>query len=340
MFRLYDKYWGRFRTGTETVERYPKLGYPPLGGQWEVVFLSNTAASQVEQKIDKRMTQKTITLRNLVAFAGLTVGLMMFETPAMAVNVVNGNFSTFTGSGANGGANNGSGLVYQLSGFSTNGSNAVTSTTYIGGWNIATADGNNALGFVYAPGTFATALADTFGTTGFTIGDASVINAAPSPDGGNVYVADGDPGYNLAIYQTLTSLTVGATYVVSFQQAAGQQAGFTGSTTEYWQVGFNAGTVVPATTLQTVGATYKNSTVMTTPQQGFTAWNTQSISFVATSATETLSFLSEGTPGNAPPMVFLDGVTVTQTPEPATLGLGLLGFGALIAARRARKSRA
>ncbi len=286
-----------------------------------------------EHHNNNKMINTKSNFSRLAVLAGFSIGLMVFSTPAFAVNVVNGNFSTYTGSGS-------AGLVYSLSGFSVNGSNQITSTTYIGGWNIATSDGKNALGFIYAPGTYGNTLADNFGG-GFTMGDSSAITA--STDGGNFLAADGDTNNDLVIYQTLTSLTAGATYQVSFYQAAAQQAGFTGSTTEYWQVGFNAGSVTPATTLQSTGANYQNSTVMNTPQQGFSSWNLQTINFVATSATETLSFLSEGTPGGAPPMVFLDGVSVTQVsaaPEPATLGIGLLGFGALIAARRARKTRA
>lgn len=63
---------------------------------------------------------------------------------------------------------------------------------------------------------------------------------ATSPDGGNFVEADGDPNYSSTISQTLTGLTVGQAYAVSFFQAAGQQAGFTGPTTEEWKVGLGS----------------------------------------------------------------------------------------------------
>lgn len=59
-----------------------------------------------------------------------------------------------------------------------------------------------------------------------------------SPDGGNFYMADGDPTFRTnPITQTINGLTVGLQYTVSFYQAAGQQKNFTGATFEYWRVG-------------------------------------------------------------------------------------------------------
>ena len=55
---------------------------------------------------------------------------------------------------------------------------------------------------------------------------------ATSPDGGNFVESDGDLGYSNSIYQTINGLTAGTSYDVSFYQAAGQQAGYPGATTE------------------------------------------------------------------------------------------------------------
>ena len=170
------------------------------------------------------------------------------------------------------------------------------------------------------------------------------------PPGGNFIQADGNPGFQTAFNQVLTGLVVNQTYDLSFWQAAGQQIGFTGATTEQWIVGlggtgFNVfhhcGAVDPSdpstnlSTYSNPGAEIHTTLVMNTPSQGISAWNQVTMSFTATAVSETLSFLAWGNNGsevNLPPTVFLAGVnTPSQTPEPGTLALfalALVGFGA------------
>ena len=156
-----------------------------------------------------------------------------------------------------------------------------------------------------------------------------------SPAGGNYFLADGDPGYNTALQQNVTGLVVGNSYQVSFWQAAGQENcgvddGATcdppngANLTGLWQVTF--------------GGTTLSSAMMTTAPHGLTGWNQQTLTFTATATSQLLSFLAVGTPSGAPPIVMLDGVTLTAVPESGTgalWGLGLVTLG-LVKLRRKR----
>jgi hypothetical protein len=121
-------------------------------------------------------------------------------------------------------------------------------------------------------------------------------------------------------------MRVGGTYILSFYQAAAQQKGTTGATTEWWEVSFGSH-VWNAT-----GSLGK----MSNPSGGFQAWNRVSYSFTATSAdllSPTLKFLAKSDQNNMgmPPVVLLDNVMI-DTPEPGTfvmLGGGLLAMAAI-----------
>jgi hypothetical protein len=58
--------------------------------------------------------------------------------------------------------------------------------------------------------------------------------------------------------------------------------------------------------------------------------------FTPTSTTQTLKFLSIGTPDGLPPIAALDGVSLT-VPEPATWAMMLVGFGGIGAMIRRRR---
>jgi hypothetical protein len=150
---------------------------------------------------------------------------------------------------------------------------------------------------------------------------------ADSPDGGNFVGADGDPQYSAAFSQEINGLDVGQSYILTFDQAAAQQNGTSGATTEKWQV--------------SLGSETQDSAVMDNPSHGFQAWNQQTMTFTATATSELLTFLAVGTPGGEPPVSLLDGVSMVSSaaPEPANLVLavaGLVGLAVLRARRRAR----
>ncbi len=128
---------------------------------------------------------------------------------------------------------------------------------------------------------------------------------ATSPDGGNFIAADG-AFQTSPITQTVTGLTAGIRYAVSFYWAAAQQQGssYNTATTEQWQV--------------TLGSELHSTPIIDNPVQGFTGWMKQTLTYTATSASEVLSFLAAGTPTGQPPFSLLDGVSIIAVAEPAS----------------------
>ena len=137
------------------------------------------------------------------------------------------------------------------------------------------------------------------------------------PPGGNFIQADGNPIFETSFNQTISGLTVGQTYSLSFWQAAGQQREFSGATTEQWKVFFGTGSFAvscssnPCTTSTSGDMTETNSPLMITPSEGVHGWEEVTLNLMATASSETLSFLAWGDNGNTtnlPPTVFLAGV--------------------------------
>jgi PEP-CTERM motif len=188
------------------------------------------------------------------------------------------------------------------------GGQGVTGWTGNGGYNIyfGTSPQTNAFS-QYAP------------STGEHFGDN--FNALSS-DGGAFVALDGDTDVQGGISQILTDLDTTKTYTLTFDWAAAQLANRSGPITEQFQVSFGGQTFF--------------TPVLSVPTQGFSGWRTATMFFTPTSATQTLQFLSIGTPGNLPPMGVLDGVSLT-VPEPATWAMMLVGFGGIGAMIRRRR---
>ena len=185
--------------------------------------------------------------------------------------------------------------------------------------------------FVFAPGS--TAQLQTTGVAGDAfMGTVKFYAATAPPSGGNVVGADGDPDWAGSISQTVGGLNVGDTYSLSFNWAGAQQQGFTGATTEKWQVSF--------------GSSTQSTPIVNTPSQNFAGWQSSSLTFTPTTASQVLKFLAVGTQGGQPPWLLLNGVQLTDTtvaavPEvsPLTMSAVLVGLG-LAGGLRARLRKA
>jgi hypothetical protein len=170
--------------------------------------------------------------------------------------------------------------------------------------------------------------------TRFTVSEPQHLNSnfdSLSPNGGNFVGLDGDPVANGPLEQTITGLTSGVTYKLSFYWAGTELSNRTG----FGTVGLTGsfGSDAFATT------PYPNANGAGTPGS-FSGWMLENFTFTANSTSELLSFLAVGTPsGNLPPFALLDGVSLTAVPEPSTWAMMLVGFGGLgYAAFRRRRT--
>jgi hypothetical protein len=290
------------------------------------------------------ITRRTLQNAALVGFLGLT--LAGFEAPARADYMVNGTFTSTSGTfGAAGGG------ITTGSDYSAGGS--------ISNWTVSDVNGSSGLALLYVAGNQGSTTTAGVGVNltgrfgGFSVYDpGNVAGATPSggaipntsPGGGNFVAADGASGYNIALYQTLTNLTAGTRYDVSFWYAAGQQSGFTGVTTEGWQVSLLSTAQMTVATGIGIQDTPTQAIVPGTGSPGlangsFQSWAKDTIEFTATNSTQVLTFLSMGTPSGQPPVDFLSDVVMTAAPEPASMAMFGIGIAGLFSGLGLRKRR-
>jgi PEP-CTERM motif len=244
---------------------------------------------------------------NFKSIIGAAVLAIATASSAQAANlVVNGGFETW-GLGANSdefstqyGPGNG-----QLQGWTTTG-----------------------LAFVFVPGD-----PDAVGRyNGFSFwGPSNGTNngLTTSSQGGNYIGSDADRGFGAPISQTLTGLTIGTSYNVSFEWAAAQQFNFFGDTTEAWEVFLTDSGNNQIANFQTA--------ILNNPERGFQPWRGETFSFIATETSHALTFFANGGPGGLPPFALLDNVSVTDVPEPSSWVMLVAGFGLVGATARRRR---
>ncbi len=207
-------------------------------------------------------------------------------TPAFAANLVtNGDFT-------------------QLS----NGLGQLTDNTNATGWT------NNGYNFVFTTADQAVPQdTNTLALWDAANGGSSTWNGTTLSGVGNFVAMDGDY-ITGPISQTITGLTTGKTYDLTFNYAFGQQYGFDGATIQSLAAAIG-------------GASWDSGNV-DVASHGFSGWQSASVDFTASSSSELLSFLATGNLP-VPPFALVSDVSLVAVPEPATWAMLLVGFAGL-----------
>lgn len=209
----------------------------------------------------------------------------------------------------------------------------IGAVTTLASWNVGPAQNGglaNAFAFVVDANADSTGFPSQFSPPNIKIwgpNSGSANGFTGSPNGGNFLGVDADYA-TATVSQTISGLTPGNTYTLSFTWAGSQFTDQSGATTQWWQVGF--------------GGSSQDTTHTAVASRGFTGWQTATMTFTADGPSDTLSFqpkatpFTSGAPAGLPPFVLLDGVSLTPTaaPEPSTIIAGastllIVGAGAL-----------
>ena len=240
--------------------------------------------------------------------------MLTAASTANANLVLNGDFSSYTPYTISGG---GLAAGFELDSVSGT-ANSLTDWTSAG-YNFLFLPGTNAAGGSYSP-QYKNYMALWSSTNG---GSNTWNNQGPTS---TLNFVASDPAYQTgALTQSISGLTAGQNYILTFQWAAGQQTAHTGATTEGWQV--------------TLGSQTLSTITVNNASQGFVPWMMATMTFTASASTEALSFLATGGPTGVPPFALLSNVNLTAAPEPVSLSILAVGVaGALVARRRRVKA--
>lgn len=204
--------------------------------------------------------------------------------------------------------------------FATNGGNGeLGDNTTAAGWTFVPSPHSYVFLWNAGPGVSGTT-ADTTGADGVfgTVwlwgpGNGSDNHLTLSPDG-NAFIGSNPAFRNSPIEQTLSGLKIGVPVVVTFDWAGAQQHGFSGPTSEGWDVSLGASAP------QSTGEVHISS-------HGFSGWQTASFTFTPTSTSEVLKFMAIGSASEVlPPFALLDSVSAKEVPELSTWAMMALGF--------------
>ena len=145
-----------------------------------------------------------------------------------------------------------------------------------------------------------------------------------APDASSNFIAADGAFLVQPIQQTITGLTVGDHYALTFDWAGAQQSGYQGATSEEWLV--------------SLGSQTQSTGVKQNAAEGFTGWMSEEFIYTATSTSEVLSFLAVGTPDGQPPFSLLTDVSLMDVPEPGSVAMVAAGALGLLALRRRKRA--